>query len=115
MAKLQRSHIFPSTQAMQNAPEVRKWADKITTLLDQVFRKIASIPFNQSYSIDVADTGNANTKFTVTHHLGRVPNGFILTNSDKASVVYDDGTAWTTTSIYLKCNSANAAITITII
>jgi len=60
----------------------------------------------------VADTGSANTEFSVTHSLGVVPIGFLVTNIDKGGVVYDSGTAWTTTAINLKCSVANAAVTL---
>jgi hypothetical protein len=63
----------------------------------------------------VTDTGNADTEFAVAHTLKRVPTGFILINSDKACAVYDSGTSWTTTNIYLKCDAANAAIKLIIL
>lgn len=58
----------------------------------------------------VSDTGNADTEFAVAHTLKRVPIGFIVINNDKAGVIYDSGTTWTTTNIYLKCNVANCAV-----
>lgn len=60
----------------------------------------------------VADTGAADTEFSVTHGLGSIPIGFLVTNIDKGGVIYDSGTAWTTTTIYLKCSAANAAVTV---
>lgn len=123
MAKITRTHILPSTSELnadkyqnpeikQSVSDTRKWADKILQFLDSTLRKIAEIPFNQSDFIDVADTGTADTEFTVSHHLDRVPSGFIVTKSDKAVSVYDSGTTWTKTAVYLKCSAANAAITI---
>jgi hypothetical protein len=125
--KFKRIQIFPSTGdlEMKQIPNdklreaiskpVKKWADRMVHALDGMFREIASIPFNQSESISVADTGDANTEFSVTHHLDRVPVGFFVTNTDKAVSVYDSGTAWTSTTIYLKANVANAAITISVL
>ena len=113
MAKLLRTYLFPSTTDIKD-PATKKWARKLVTFLDETFRKVASIPFNQSQSVTVSDTGNANTEFTVSHNLGRVPNGFILTKSDAACSVYDSGTTWITTAIYLKCNAANVAIDVTV-
>jgi len=111
VAKLLRSQLFPSTTKIEDSA-TRSFAEKLITFLDDTFRKIANIPFNQSEKLAVADTGNANTEFSVTQYLGRVPNGFILTKSDKACSVYDSGTAWTTTLVYLKCDTANVAIEI---
>ncbi len=125
-AKLQRTQIWPSTGRLQPSDEItdyhikqqfvniKEWADKLQQMLDTTFRKVADIPFNQSESLTVSDTGNANTEFSVTHHLGRVPNGFIITKSDKACSVYDSGTAWTSTTIYLKCDAANTALSLSV-
>lgn len=110
---LLRTQMFPSTSTIKD-PTTKNWADKLVRMLDDLIKKIAAIPFNRSESLNVADTGSADTEFSTTHHIGRVPAGFILTKSDKAACVYDSGTAWTTTTIYLKCNSANAAITISV-
>lgn len=109
MSQIQRTQLLPPTVGIKEA-ETKSWADKITTVLDTNFRKIAQIPFNLSEIVSIADTGVADTEFTVTHHLGHVPSGFLVTMSDKACACYDSGTAWTSSAIYLKCNAASAAI-----
>lgn len=111
--RLQFTHIIPPTSGIEDTA-TKKWADRIVRFLDETFRKVASIPFNRSESLTVADTGSADTEFSIAHHLGRVPSGFILTKSDAAACVYDSGTTWTTTTAYLKCNAANTAITISL-
>lgn len=111
--RLQYTHIIPPTSGIQDVA-TKKWADRIVRFLDETFRKVASIPFNRSESLDVTDTGNADVEFSVAHHLGRVPSGFILTKSNAAACVYDSGTTWTTTVVYLKCNADNVAITISL-
>lgn len=63
----------------------------------------------------IADTGSADTEFSVSHTVGSVPQGFLVTNIDAGGVVYDSGTAWTDTTIYLKCSAANAAVTLFLI
>lgn len=60
----------------------------------------------------VADTGTANAEFSITHTLGTVPIGYLITKTNKGGVVYDSGTAWTSTTIYLKCSTANTTITV---
>lgn len=113
---IQRSQIWPSTGNLQPPPEIqdpyikqqfvniKEWADKLQEMLDNTFRKVADIPFNQSEGLTVADTGTHDVEFSITHHLGRTPNGFIVTKTDKACSVYDSGTAWTTDTLYLKCD-----------
>lgn len=53
----------------------------------------------------------ANTEDTVPHGLAVVPIGFIVIRRDKAGVVYDGGTSWTNSNLYLKCSTASTVIT----
>ncbi len=65
--------------------------------------------------VDIAedDTGNADTEFEIEHDLDKIPNRFLAVYADKGGVVYDSGgTAWTTSSIYLKCTTANTSVII---
>lgn len=55
-------------------------------------------------------TAAADTEVSVAHTLKRVPTGFIVINIDKAAIVYDSGSTWTTTNIYIKCNVATVAV-----
>lgn len=91
------------------ALSLRWLADLIKTLM-ATFRDISEMPLNKSSQVSVADTGTADTEFTVSHYLGRIPEGYLLTCTDKAASVYESGTAWTATTIYLKCSAANAKI-----
>lgn len=59
--------------------------------------------------------GSADTEDTIAHTLGSVPIGYIVIKQDKGSVVYDSGTAWTSTDIYLKQTVATVATTIFLI
>jgi len=125
-SKLQRTQLWPSTTRLvpsdeiadphvkQQFTDIKEWADKLQEMLDTTFRKVADIPYNQGEALTVADTGSANAEFSVTHHLGRTPNGYIITKNDKACSVYDSGTTWTTTAIYLKCDTANIALSLSV-
>lgn len=62
----------------------------------------------------ITTNGTANTEDAVSHSLKRVPTGYLILNRDKAGVVYDSGTPWTATSIYLKCSVATVAVKIMI-
>jgi hypothetical protein len=55
---------------------------------------------------------SANTEDTVAHGLGSVPIGYIVIKQDKASNVYEGGTAWTSSSIYLKQSGTSVATTV---
>lgn len=52
------------------------------------------------------------TLFTVNHTLGRVPVGFDVKRMDEAGSIYDSGTPWTATQIFLKSSAASATFTL---
>src|ERR1700734_1652432 len=58
--------------------------------------------------------GTANTAFTLTHNLGKIPNGAILVQSNVAATLYGDATAqaWTDTTITLLLSVASVNCTI---
>lgn len=91
---------------------IRSFCNGLLQALDLAFRRIAAMPFNRSELLSTADTGTADTEFTITHPLGRIPAGFLVTRIDKAGTVYDSGTPWTNTTIYLKCSAASAVVTL---
>lgn len=100
--------------------------EPIDTQMRNVRRVLTNISFGQSNSdpnrnIQGWDSGNittpgtANTAFSVAHSLGYVPSRFFVTYNNSSGNVYDSGTAWTKTSISLKCGSATAIIRVHII
>jgi hypothetical protein len=55
----------------------------------------------------ITTPGVANTQFTVTHNLGRIPVGYDVRSIDAAAHVYDSNKAgWTKTTMLLKCDVA---------
>jgi hypothetical protein len=81
--------------------------------LAQILNK--GLKFSDNFNAEIktiADSGVANAENTVAHTLKRTPTGYIVLKIDKGGVVYDSGTAWTDTNLYLKCGAANAAITL---
>jgi hypothetical protein len=49
----------------------------------------------------------ANTEDAIPHKLGRVPVGYIPVSRDKSATLYDSGTDFTTTTLYLKSTAAS--------
>lgn len=62
--------------------------------------------------VSFTSSATPDAENTVSHGLGKVPAGFIVVNLNKGAVVYDSGTAWTESSIYLKCNTASTIVKI---
>jgi len=63
----------------------------------------------------VADTGTADTEFVVPHTLNFqtravVPKNYFVTYTNAKGIVYDSGTTWTSSNIYLKCSVAHAKL-----
>jgi hypothetical protein len=59
----------------------------------------------------ITTPGVANTEFTVTHNLGRVPVGYDVKSKDKAANIYDSRkTQWTATQMFLKADVATVQI-----
>ena len=62
--------------------------------------------------IDVTAGGTADTEFSVTHTLARVPlESFVVWRSQN-SVIYRGTTAWTTTTIWLRASVASTTFRI---
>lgn len=51
--------------------------------------------------------GTANVEFAITHTLGRIPVTF-FGHTDNGGVLYKSTTAWTKTTVYLKCTTVSA-------
>lgn len=59
--------------------------------------------------------GVANTEFSVAHTLGTIPMGFLVLSTGAAAHIYKSTTAWTTTTIYLKCDQPTVAFALIIL
>lgn len=59
-------------------------------------------------------TSNAtpNTEETLAHGLGAVPIGYLVFSRNKAAVLYNGTTAWTTTNLYVKSDTASTTFLI---
>lgn len=69
----------------------------------------------RSYNLDAVwvnyvSNGTADTEDTVSHALGRIPVGLWCGIPDKNAVIYDSGTTWTNSDIYLKASAATVTV-----
>jgi hypothetical protein len=62
--------------------------------------------------VNVQAPGTANTEFSVPHNLNRIPSHYhyIVDSAAKVYQLPNTGTAWTTDTVYLKCDTASANI-----
>lgn len=66
----------------------------------------------QGAMVEIADSGLANTSITVTHNLGYVPKFYDVKYMNHATQVFDFGTAWTSTKIFLSSSTAHTKLRI---
>lgn len=52
--------------------------------------------------------GSANTDFTITHSLGRIPITIVGQDTDNGGLLYRGSVAWSKTTVTLKCTTASA-------
>ena len=52
--------------------------------------------------------GSANTEFSIAHGLGQVPLTIVGQDTNNGGLLYRSSTAWTTTTVYLKCTEASS-------
>lgn len=88
---------------------LRRWADSFQ-------RFITQHDYESPYRVEIADTGLANSLNTVRHELGRVPVGLLVINcsvpANGAPVWFrlDSDDDWTSTTITLRFDVANARV-----
>lgn len=96
------------------------WFD-LSRILDVIYKILRTnvsfgsvgFPDNMAGVMLSGNTGvAANTQFTVTHNLGVIPVGFIILRRDQHCSIYDTGTAWTTTQIFVAADAPNVNYTI---
>jgi hypothetical protein len=97
-------------------PNKRRWYEDLFRLTNRNISYGHTVD-GQDQNIDgkmvnVQDTGLIDTEFIVVHNLSRVPLFYDIKYISKACNVYDSGTSWTTTKIFLKCSVANVHIRI---
>lgn len=64
----------------------------------------------QGQMVDVANTGAANTEFSVIHNLGYIPQFYDVKYINVSGNVYVSTTAWSKTKAFFKCSAATAHV-----
>lgn len=87
----------PVFKAYSTTPQVQNGLQVLNNNIDGVY-------------VAVQTPAMANVEFVVPHNLNRVPTGFDIKRINAACNIYDDGTTWTTTNIYLKCSATSVNV-----
>lgn len=66
----------------------------------------------QGKMIEIADSGVANSSITINHNLGYIPKFYDVKYASLATQVFDYGTAWTKTQIFLASTTAHTKLRI---
>lgn len=84
--------------------------ETLDTLVKALNNRLSIQENLQAKVLGVADTGTADTEFSVSHGLGQIPTVYIY-NIDRSGIVYDSARAtWTENVMKLKCSVANAVL-----
>lgn len=111
----------PKYRSGSNPPETPFEKD-LENNIDKLFAVLAEVldsglTFDDNSSINrksITTSGTPDTEAAVSHNLKRVPVGYFVVGRDKAGVIYNGTTAWTTTNIYLRSNVATVTATVII-
>lgn len=100
-------------------PLIKDISNDLLTLFTVLQRRVrfGNGTANNSENIDgefilYTSNGVADTEDTIAHTLGSVPIGYLIMKQDKAGSVYEGGTAWTSTNLYLKQTGTSVATTL---
>lgn len=100
-----------------------EWQKQFVNMLRRIYERLArvvngQISFGDGINADNIDgvwassttPGVANTDFTVTHNLGRIPVGYIPVTKSAATDVYTGSVAATATQLTLRATGTNVSV-----
>lgn len=100
------------------------WAKDVNDDLTNIFLCLGRIRFGpnnnvinkgenvQGQFITYTTNASANTEDTVSHNLASIPVGYLIVKQNKAGSIYDSGTSWTSSHLYLKGSASSMTVTI---
>lgn len=114
--KIQFDFPLPAVPKNPSPEFLREFSTQLATYFQAIADEInGQIGFGNGTDLEnvrgkwLSYTSNAvaNTEDTVAHGLTVVPIGYLVIKQDKAGSVYSGTTAWDTTNLYLKSNTAS--------
>lgn len=105
LEQLQLGNAQPGNEWAKNADKaLRLFSDSLIKLLNKGLKFIDN---NDIDFVTVTTSAVAGTEVAVSHSLKRTPAGYLIASKDKAGIVYDGSTAWSSSSIYIKGSVAS--------
>ena len=127
MSQIERKLQLPDPlKDVKTLPElieaVRKYQSDFNEALLRFTRRIVDvlnggikITDNFDAQIITVTLTTANTEQTVSHSLKRVPNGYIVLSNDKAAIIYDGTSSWTSSAIYIRSSVNSTTVKLLIL
>ena len=85
--------------------------DSVMTNLFTLFARGITIEDNMAWDVlDITTHATPNTEIAVTHTLDKIPTGYFVAGMDQAAIVYNGTTAWTKTTIYVRCTVSSVNV-----
>lgn len=101
------------------------WARDVNSDLDTIFLclsgRIRFGPNNTNINkgenilgqfVTYTSNSSANTEDAISHNLSSIPIGYIVVRISKGGVIYDSGTTWTSSKLFLKCSTTSTLVTL---
>lgn len=104
--------ILPSSRFGRNFSDVRE-GDSLRKATNNITFGTVGKPDNiQGFMASGTTPAGAGTEFEIKHNLGYIPLGFLVFSVDQDARIYKSTTAWTKTSVFLKCSGASVNYTL---
>lgn len=81
---------------------LRRWVSVYLQELSQIINGSLEFGVNIKGAFFDVSFEAANTEVRIAHGFGRIPQGYFVTNLNADVVIYNNGTLWDTTYVYLK-------------
>ena len=113
MSQIERKIILPDpTKGDKFQEDLIEALNRYTQKVGDCINKGIRAADNWDAQIISVVLAAANVEQAVAHTLKRVPIGYIVVSNDKAAIIYDGTTAWTSTNLYIRSNVITTTVKI---
>jgi len=84
-------------------------------MLDNDALKLGFLDLRVPSQFTITSDPTPDTEFTFTHNLGRTPSGYIVLSQTGPGSLYNGGTSWTNSEVFLKTDSGSTVFVVVFI